>query len=107
VDGVSQWYFCAVGNQESNMAIEVMSYRRVTLPGGRMASGHMSIIQESGRLEGVRLRVEDQVDGVCEYLAKTNGRSFRSVLTGEMETRPEMLAVLRETFEQWHRASSL
>lgn len=89
------------------MAIEVMSYRRVTLPGGRMASGYMSIIQESGRLEGVRLRVEDQVDGVREYLAKTNGRSFRCALTGEMETRPEMLAVLRDAFEQWHRASSL
>jgi len=89
------------------MAIEAMSYRRVALADGRMASGFMSIIRETGRLEGVRLRVEDPDDGDREYLAKTNGRSFRCVLTGEMETRPEMLALLREAFDQWHRASSL
>ncbi len=87
------------------MAIETMSYHLVSLGDGRKASGCMSI-KADGRLEGVRLRFNDSEGTVREYLATAGGHSFRSILTGEKETKPEMLCILRETFDRWCRTFS-
>ena len=90
------------------MAIETMSYRSFTMRDGRTASGCISIIAETGRLEGVRLRLRDSDENVREYLTpRGRGQSFRSTLSGEEETRPQMVRILREAFDQWFHATSL
>jgi hypothetical protein len=86
------------------MATETMSFHRFRLADGQMANGWMSI-KSNARLEGVRLRVKDFDGNVCEYLAKANGISFRSILSDENEKRPEMVRMLREAFDEWQRTS--
>ena len=89
------------------MLLNTMLYRRFGMADGRNASGCLSIVAETARLAGVRLRLKDFDDNVCEYLATPGGHVFRSALSGERETRPEMLAALREAFNQWCRVTSL